>query len=153
MLKNKFIDISQKMILTKIKKQNMLKLLNIYKSMLYANCDKIETINEILDIRETKEKLKLISDLNIKIIKKINDELTAKELNINNDNITKITTLIKNEINNCFNIETYTNEEEENNNNINDIKNKYDHNYYNFNEKLFKQIIEYKKYSRKSENN
>jgi hypothetical protein len=53
--------------------------------------------------------------------------------------------LIKNEINNCFNIETYTNEEEENNNNINDIKNKYDHNYYNFNEKLFKQIIEYKK--------
>ncbi len=145
MLKNKFIDISQKMILTKIKKQNMLKLLNIYKSMLYANCDKIETINEILDIRETKEKLKLISDLNIKIIKKINDELTAKELNINNDNITKITTLIKNEINNCFNIETYTNEEEENNNNVNDIKNKYDHNYYNFNEKLFKQIIEYKK--------
>ena len=145
MLKNKFIDISQKMILTKIKKQNMIKLLNIYKSMLYANCDKIETINEILDIRETKEKLKLISDLNIKIIKKINDELTAKELNINNDNITKITTLIKNEINNCFNIETYTNEEEENNNNINDIKNKYDHNYYNFNEKLFKQIIEYKK--------
>ena len=145
MLKNKFIDISQKMILTKIKKQNMLKLLNIYKSMLYANCDKIEAINEILDIRETKEKLKLISDLNIKIIKKINDELTAKELNINNDNITKITTLIKNEINNCFNIETYTNEEEENNNNINDIKNKYDHNYYNFNEKLFKQIIEYKK--------
>ena len=145
MLKNKFIDISQKMILTKIKKQNMLKLLNIYKSMLYANCDKIETINEILDIRETKEKLKLISDLNIKIIKKINDELTAKELNINNDNITKITTLIKNEINNCFNIETYTNEEDENNNNINDIKNKYDHNYYNFNEKLFKQIIEYKK--------
>ena len=145
MLKNKFIDISQKMILTKIKKQNILKLLNIYKSMLYANCDKIETINEILDIRETKEKLKLISDLNIKIIKKINDELTAKELNINNDNITKITTLIKNEINNCFNIETYTNEEEENNNNINDIKNKYDHNYYNFNEKLFKQIIEYKK--------
>ena len=145
MLKNKFIDISQKMILTKIKKQNMLKLLNIYKSMLYANCDKIETINEILDIRETKEKLKLISDLNIKIIKKINDELTAKELNITNDNITKITTLIKNEINNCFNIETYTNEEEENNNNINDIKNKYDHNYYNFNEKLFKQIIEYKK--------
>ena len=145
MLKNKFIDISQKMILTKIKKQNMLKLLNIYKSMLYANCGKIETINEILDIRETKEKLKLISDLNIKIIKKINDELTAKELNITNDNITKITTLIKNEINNCFNIETYTNEEEENNNNINDIKNKYDHNYYNFNEKLFKQIIEYKK--------
>ena len=145
MLKNKFIDISQKMILTKIKKQNMLKLLNIYKSMLYANCDKIETINEILDIRETKEKLKLISDLNIKIIKKINDELTSKELNITNDNITKITTLIKNEINNCFNIETYTNEEEENNNNINDIKNKYDHNYYNFNEKLFKQIIEYKK--------
>ena len=145
MLKNKFIDISQKMILTKIKKQNMIKLLNIYKSMLYANCDKIETINEILDIRETKEKLKLISDLNIKIIKKINDELTAKELNITNDNITKITTLIKNEINNCFNIETYTNEEEENNNNINDIKNKYDHNYYNFNEKLFKQIIEYKK--------
>ena len=145
MLKNKFIDISQKMILTKIKKQNMIKLLNIYKSMLYANCDKIEAINEILDIRETKEKLKLISDLNIKIIKKINDELTAKELNITNDNITKITTLIKNEINNCFNIETYTNEEEENNNNINDIKNKYDHNYYNFNEKLFKQIIEYKK--------
>ena len=145
MLKNKFIDISQKMILIKIKKQNILKLLNIYKSMLYANCDKIEAINEILDIRETKEKLKLISDLNIKIIKKINDELTAKELNINNDNITKITTLIKNEINNCFNIETYTNEEEENNNNINDIKNKYDHNYYNFNEKLFKQIIEYKK--------
>ena len=53
---------------------------------------------KILDIRETKEKLKLISDLN--------DELISKELNINNDSITKITTLIKNEINNCFNIET-----------------------------------------------
>ena len=47
--------------------------------MLYANCEKIETINEILDIRETKEKLKLISDSNSILQDKLQDiELSLK---------------------------------------------------------------------------
>ena len=153
MLKSKFIEISQKLMLIRIKRQNMVKLLNIYKSMINANCDKIDTINEILDIRETKEKLKNIPDIGINIIQKINTELTNRENNINNENIYKVTTLIKNEIDNSLAIETYSNEKKEtenenendNENNINEIKEKYNYKYYNIDEDLFKQISEYKK--------
>ena len=54
----------------------------------------------------------LKKDLGINIIQKIDAELTQRELNINSDNISKITTLIKNEISNCFQIEVHSNEEE-----------------------------------------
>ena len=147
MLKSKFIEISQKLMLIRIKRQNMVKLLNIYRSMINANCDKIDTINEILYIRETKEKLKNIPDIGINIIQKINTELTNRENNINNENINKVTTLIKNEINNSFDIESYSKEDSENDNknNINEIKEKYNYKYYNIDEDLFKQISEYKK--------
>ena len=147
MLKSKFIDISQKLILIRIKRQNMVKLLNIYKSMIYANCDKIDTINEIVDIRETKEKLKNIPDIGINIVQKIDTELTNRENNINNENINKVTTLIKNEINNSLSIDSYSKEENEteDGNNTNEIKDKYNYKYYNIDEALFKQITEYKK--------
>ena len=149
MLKNKFIYLSQRMMLLKIKRQNLVKLLNIYKLMLNADCDKVESITDLLYIRETKEKLKKIPDLGINIIQKIDSELTQRELNINSDNISKITTLIKNEINNCFQIEVHSIKEEEleqeNNQEKNEIKNTYDYQYYNVDEKFFKQIIEYKK--------
>ena len=160
MLKNKFIGLSQKMMLIKIKRQNMVKILNIYKSMLNANCDKIDTIQDIINIRKTKQKLENIPDIGIKIIQEINTELTRRENNICNDNINKVTTLIKNEINNCLNIEIYTKEENEtekkdeeeegekkdiNKNNIEEIKEKYNYKYYNVDEKLFKKIVEYKK--------
>ena len=147
LLKSKFIDISQKLILIRIKRQNMVKLLNIYKSMIYANCDKIDTINEIVDIRETKEKLKNIPDIGINIVQKIDTELTNRENNINNENINKVTTLIKNEINNSLSIDSYSKEENEteDGNNTNEIKDKYNYKYYNIDEALFKQITEYKK--------
>ena len=145
MLKTKFIDLTQRMILLKIKRQNIVKLLKLYKLMLNANCDKIESINELLDIRGTKQKLKIIPDIGINIIQQIDEELTKKEMNITSDNENKITTLIKNEINKCLDIEIYTNEEEENNNIIEETKNKYDYKYYNVEEKIFKKIIEYKK--------
>ena len=146
MLKNKFIYLSQRMMLLKIKRQNLVKLLNIYKLMLNADCDKVESITDLLYIRETKEKLKKIPDLGINIIQKIDSELTQRELNINSDNISKITTLIKNEINNCFQIEVHSiKEEQENIQEKNEIKNTYDYQYYNVDEKFFKQIIEYKK--------
>jgi len=149
MLKNKFIYLSQRMMLLKIKRQNLVKLLNIYKLMLNADCDKVESITDLLYIRKTKEKLKKIPDLGINIIKKIDSELTQRELNINSDNISKITTLIKNEINNCFQIDVHSIKEEEgeqeNNQEKNEIKNIYDYQYYNVDEKFFKQIIEYKK--------
>ena len=146
MLKNKFIYLSQRMMLLKIKRQNLVKLLNIYKLMLNADCDKVESITDLLYIRKTKEKLKKIPDLGINIIQKIDSELTKRELNINSDNISKITTLIKNEINNCFQIEVHSiKEEQENIQEKNEIKNTYDYQYYNVDEKFFKQIIEYKK--------
>ena len=145
MLKNKFIDLTQKMILLKIKRQNIIKLLKIYKLMLQANCDKIENIKELLDIRQTKEKLKLIPELGIIIIQKLDDELTRRETDITTDNVNKITTLIKNEINKCLDIEIYTNEENENNEQENNIINNYNYKYYDFDENIFKQIIEYKK--------
>ena len=113
MLKNKFIELSQKMMLIKVKRQNMMKLLNIYKSMINANCDKIDTIQDIINIRETKQKLNNIPDIGIKIIQEINTELTNRENNICCDNLNKVTTLIKNEINNCLNIEIYSKEENE----------------------------------------
>ena len=158
MLKNKFIYLSQRMMLLKIKRQNLVKLLNIYKLMLNADCDKVENITDLLYIRETKEKLKKIPDLGINIIQKIDAELTQRELNINSDNISKITTLIKNEISNCFQIEVHSNEEEKKEENEqekeeekeqeqekNEIKNTYDYQYYNVDEKFYKEIIEYKK--------
>ena len=166
LLKNKFIELSQKMMLIKIKRQNMVKLLNIYKSMINANCDKIDTIQDIINISETKKRLDNIPDIGIKIIQEINTELTNREKNICNDNLNKVTTLIKNEINNCLNIEIYSKEENEiekkeeaeeekeeeegekkdiHKNNIEEIKVKYNYKYYNIDENLFKKIIEYKK--------
>jgi len=139
------------LVLMKLKRQNLLKLNNIYKKMLEANCDKIENINTIPKIREMKKKLKNIPNYGLNIIKKINDELESRETNINSENVNKITVLIKNEISNCFDIETHTNEdeEEEEDDDENDPENispkkKYNYKYYNIDEKLFKQILKYK---------
>ena len=150
-IKNKFLEASKKLVLMKLKRQNLLKLNNIYKKMLEANCDKIENINTIPKIREMKKKLKNIPNYGLNIIKKINDELESRETNINSENVNKITVLIKNEISNCFDIETYTNEdeEEEEDDDENDPENispkkKYNYKYYNIDEKLFKQILKYK---------
>ena len=144
MLKDKFIFLSQRMILLKIKRQNIIKLLNLYKLMLKANCDKIENITKLLEIRETKQKLKEIPDIGINIVQKINEELTQRETNITTDNLNKVITLIKNEINNCFEIEVYNNEEDNKEKNI-EISSKYNYKYYNIEENIFKKIIEYKK--------
>ena len=144
MLKDKFIFLSQRMILLKIKRQNIIKLLNLYKLMLKANCDKIENITKLLEIRETKQKLKEIPDIGINIVQKINEELTQRETNITTDNLNKVITLIKNEINNCFEIEIYNNEEDNKEKNI-EISSKYNYKYYNIEENIFKKIIEYKK--------
>ena len=108
-IKIKFIDSTQRMILLKLKRQNMIKLTEIYKMMLEAKCDKIESISNVKDIREIKQKIKKVSNMGINIIKKVNEELNTKEVNISSDNINKVITLIKNEINNCFDIETYMN--------------------------------------------
>ena len=150
-IKNKFLEASKKLVLMKLKRQNLLKINNIYKKMLEANCDKIENINTIPKIREMKKKLKNIPNYDLNIIKKINDELETRETNINSENVNKITVLIKNEISNCFDIETYTNEdeEEEEDDDENDPENispkkKYNYKYYNIDEKLFKQILKYK---------
>ena len=144
MLKDKFIFLSQRMILLKIKRQNIIKLLNLYKLMLKVNCDKIENITMLLEIRETKQKLKEIPDIVINIVQKINEELTQRETNITTDNLNKVITLIKNEINNCFEIEVYNNEEDNKEKNI-EISSKYNYKYYNIEENIFKKIIEYKK--------
>ena len=145
-LKTKFIDSTQRMILLKLKRQNMIKLTEIYKMMLEAKCDKIESISNVKDIREIKQKIKKVSNMGINIIKKVNEELNTKEVNISFDNINKVITLIKNEINNCFDIETYMNEEEEEEDeeDVNSIKNKYNYQYYNMEENIFKKIIHYK---------
>ena len=150
-IKNKFFESTEKLILTKIKRQNLLKLNNIYKKMLEANCNKIENIKSIPEIREMRKKLENVPKFDLDIIKKINDELTIRETNLNLENINKITILIKNEINNSFDIETYTNEdeEEEENDDENDPENKnpkkkYNYKYYNIDEKLFKTILQYK---------
>ena len=114
-LKNKFIDTTQKMIMMKLKRQNLIKLYDIYKKMLEAKCNKIDNINTIIEIREMKEQLKNIPNIGLNIIKTLNEELNTRETNLNSENINKITTLLKNEINNRFDIETYNiiNEEEE----------------------------------------
>ena len=105
-LKSKFIDSTQKIILMKLKRQNLLKLNDIYKRMVEAKCNKISNIEEIIEIREMREKLKNIPNIGLNIIKKVNEELDNREINKNSENINKITILIKNEINNCFDIET-----------------------------------------------
>ena len=150
-IKNKFLECSKKLVLMKLKRQNLLKLNDIYKKMLEANCDKIENIMTIPKIREMRKKLENVPNYGLNIIKKINDELEIRETNINSENVNKITILIKNEISNCFDIETYTNEDEEeeedddeNEPENNNPKKKYNYKYYNIDEKLFKQILKYK---------
>ena len=149
-LKSKFIDATIKLIMMKLKRQNLFKLNNIYKKMLDANCNKIENIDSIIEIKEMKLKLKNIPNISLNIIKKINEELKIRETNKNLEIINKITTLIKNEINNCFDIETYNNqnEEEEEEEEDEDIeinpKKKYNYKYYNIDEKVFKKIFKYK---------
>ena len=145
-IKTKFILATQKIILAKIKRQNLHKLNLIFKSMLNANLNKIEKINNINDIRQMKQKIKNIPNYGINIIKKINEELNNKEINLSSENENKILNLIKNEINNCFDIETYLNEEEEEEDEIEDdsFKRKYNYNYYNLEEKLYKRILRYK---------
>jgi len=147
-VKNKFLESSQKLILMKLKKQNLLKLNEIYKKMLEADCDKIENIKTIPKIREMRKKLENIPNFGLNIIKKINDELEVRETNINLENVNKITILIKNEISNCFDTETYTNEDEEeeedDDENEPNPKKKYNYKYYDIDEKLFKQILKYK---------
>ena len=145
-IKSKFIDCTQKMILAKIKRQNLTKLNNIYKLMFKAHLDKIENINNIIDIKRMIEKIKQIPNYSINIIKKINDELNKKEIEISSENENKIINLIKSEINNLFDIETYMNEEEEEEDEIDEdsFKLKYNYKYYNINEKLYKKILRYK---------
>ena len=145
-IKTKFIDATQRMILAKIKRQNLFKLNKVYKAMKNAHLDKIETIKNILDIKQMKQKIKDIPNYGINIIKKINDELNKKEIDISSESENKITNLIKNEINNYFDIETYMNEEEEEEDEIEEdsFKYKYNYKYYNIDEKLYKKILKYK---------
>ena len=145
-IKNKFIDATQRMILAKIKRQNLFKLNKVYKAMKNAHLDKIEAIKNILDIKQMKQKIKDIPNYGINIIKKINDELNKKEIDISSESENKITNLIKNEINNYFDIETYMNEEEEEEDEIEEdsFKYKYNYKYYNIDEKLYKKILKYK---------
>ena len=113
LLKNKLIVATQKMILIKLKRHNLIKVNDILEKMQEANCNKIENIKTITEIRDMRQKLKSIPNMGLNIIKKINDELAKRETNMNLENINKITSLIKNEINNCFDIEIYTNEEDD----------------------------------------
>ena len=150
-LKSKFIDSTQKIILMKLKRQNLLKLNYMCKKMLGANCHNIEDMKDIIEIREMREKLKNIPNIGLNIIKKLNEELDNREINKNSENINKITILIKNEINNCFDIETYipiNEEEEEEDEEEYEIeenpKKKYNYKYYNLEENIFKKIFQYK---------
>ena len=153
-IKTKFIDATQRMILAKIKRQNLFKLNKVYKAMKNAHLDKIETIKNILDIKQMKQKIKDIPNYGINIIKKINDELNKKEKDISSESENKITNLIKNEINNYFDIETYMNEEEEEEDEIEEdsFKYKYNYKYYNIDEKLYKKILKYKNNIKESSN-
>ena len=153
-IKSKFIDATQRMILAKIKRQNLFKLNKVYKAMKNAHLDKIETIKNILDIKQMKQKIKDIPNYGINIIKKINDELNKKEIDISSESENKITNLIKNEINNYFDIETYMNEEEEEEDEIEEdsFKYKYNYKYYNIDEKLYKKILKYKNNIKESSN-
>jgi len=145
-IKTKFIDTTQKMILAKIKRQNLIKINNIYKLMFKAHLDKIENINNIIDIKQMRQKIEKIPNYGINIIKKINDELNKKEINISSENENKIINLIKSQINNFFDIETYLNEEEEEEDEIEEdsFKFKYNYKYYNIEQKLYKKILKYK---------
>ena len=153
-IKTKFIDATQRMILAKIKRQNLFKLNKVYKAMKNAHLDKIETIKNILDIKQMKQKIKDIPNYGINIIKKINDELNKKEIDISSESENKIANLIKNEINNYFDIETYMNEEEEEEDEIEEdsFKYKYNYKYYNIDEKLYKKILKYKNNIKESSN-
>ena len=153
-IKTKFIYATQRMILAKIKRQNLFKLNKVYKAMKNAHLDKIETIKNILDIKQMKQKIKDIPNYGINIIKKINDELNKKEIDISSESENKITNLIKNEINNYFDIETYMNEEEEEEDEIEEdsFKYKYNYKYYNIDEKLYKKILKYKNNIKESSN-
>ena len=153
-IKSKFIDATQRMILAKIKRQNLFKLNKVYKAMKNAHLDKIEAIKNILDIKQMKQKIKDIPNYGINIIKKINDELNKKEIDISSESENKITNLIKNEINNYFDIETYMNEEEEEEDEIEEdsFKYKYNYKYYNIDEKLYKKILKYKNNIKESSN-
>ena len=153
-IKTKFIDATQRMILAKIKRQNLFKLNKVYKAMKNAHLDKIEAIKNILDIKQMKQKIKDIPNYGINIIKKINDELNKKEIDISSESENKITNLIKNEINNYFDIETYMNEEEEEEDEIEEdsFKYKYNYKYYNIDEKLYKKILKYKNNIKESSN-
>ena len=153
-IKSKFIDATQRMILAKIKRQNLFKLNKVYKAMKNAHLDKIETIKNILDIKQMKQKIKDIPNYGINIIKKINDEINKKEIDISSESENKITNLIKNEINNYFDIETYMNEEEEEEDEIEEdsFKYKYNYKYYNIDEKLYKKILKYKNNIKESSN-
>ena len=153
-IKTKFIDATQRMILAKIKRQNLFKLNKVYKAMKNAHLDKIETLKNILDIKQMKQKIKDIPNYGINIIKKINDELNKKEIDISSESENKITNLIKNEINNYFDIETYMNEEEEEEDEIEEdsFKYKYNYKYYNIDEKLYKKILKYKNNIKESSN-
>ena len=145
-IKKKFFDATQKMILAKIKRQNLIKLNNIYKLMSKAHLERIENISNIIDIKQMKQKIKEIPNYSINIIKKITDELNQKEKNIISENENKILSLIKNEINNLFDIETYMNEEEEEEDEIDEdsFKHKFNYKYYNIEQKLYKKILKYK---------
>ena len=153
-IKTKFIKATQRIILAKIKRQNLVKLKNIYKSMLDANVNKIDNINNMLDIKHMKQKIKKIPNHGINIIKKINDELTKKEINLSSENENKIINLIKSEFNNCFDIESYLNEEEEEEDEIeyDSFKYKYNYKYYGIEEKLYKRILKYKNNIKESSN-
>ena len=153
-IKTKFIEATQRMILAKIKRQNLIKLNNIYKSMRNANLSKIENISNITDIKQMKQKIKNIPNYGINIIKKINDELKNKEINISSESENKIINLIKSQINNCFDIETYLNEEEEEEDEIEEdsFKIKYNNKYYDIDEKLYKRILKYKNNIKESSN-
>ena len=72
--------------------------------------------------------------------------MNNKEINISSEQENKTINLIKNEINNCFDIESYLNEEEEEEDEIEDdsFKRKYNYNYYNIEEKQYKRILKYK---------
>ena len=147
--KKNFLDITRKLIMKKLKRQNLLKLNYMCKKMLGANCHNIEDMKEIIEIREMREKVKNIPNIELNIIQKIKEELDNRETNKNLDNIYKISTLIKNEINNCFEVETYiySNEEEEEHEDDDDEENpkkKYNYKYYNLEENIFKKIFQYK---------
>ena len=61
--KKNFLDITRKLIMKKLKRQNLLKLNYMCKKMLGANCHNIEDMKEIIEIREMREKVKNIPNI------------------------------------------------------------------------------------------